>query len=82
MLDIFSYSFMQRSLIMGIIIAIIAPTIGLFLVLRRLSVIGDAISHVALAGAAFGLLLGIYPVYTAIGFSIIAVLGVEKLKRI
>ncbi|HHV26273.1 metal ABC transporter permease [Anaerosalibacter bizertensis] len=81
MLDIFSYSFMQRSLIMGIIIAIIAPTIGLFLVLRRLSVIGDAISHVALAGAAFGLLLGIYPVYTAIGFSIIAVLGVEKLRK-
>ncbi|WP_244985994.1 metal ABC transporter permease [Anaerosalibacter bizertensis] len=72
---------MQRSLIMGIIIAIIAPTIGLFLVLRRLSVIGDAISHVALAGAAFGLLLGIYPVYTAIGFSIIAVLGVEKLRK-
>jgi len=66
---------------MGIIIAIIAPTIGLFLVLRRLSVIGDAISHVALAGAAFGLLLGIYPVYTAIGFSIIAVLGVEKLRK-
>ncbi|MBW4828552.1 MAG: metal ABC transporter permease [Clostridiaceae bacterium] len=81
MLDIFSYGFMQRSLIMGIIIAIIAPTIGLFLVLRRLSVIGDAISHVALAGAAFGLLLGIYPIYTAIGFSIIAVLGVEKLRK-
>lgn len=81
MLDIFSYGFMQRSLIMGIIIAIIAPTIGLFLVLRRLSVIGDAISHVALAGAAFGLLLGIYPIYTAISFSIIAVLGVEKLRK-
>lgn len=81
MLDIFSYSFMQRSLIMGIIIAIIAPTIGLFLVLRRLSVIGDALSHVALSGAAFGLLLGIYPVYTAIGFSIIAALGVEKLRK-
>ncbi len=81
MMDIFSYSFMQRSFIMGTIIAIIAPTIGLFLVLRRASVIGDALSHVALAGAAFGMLMGIYPVYGAIIFSIAGALGIEKLRN-
>lgn len=81
MLDILSYGFMQRSFIMGIIISIIAPTIGLFLVLRRLSVMGDALSHVALAGAAFGILTGIYPVYSAIMFSIAAALGIERLRK-
>ena len=77
----FSYGFMQKSFIMGIIIALIAPTIGYFLVLRRQSIIGDTLSHVALAGAAFGMITNTYPVYTAIIFSIIAVLGIEELRK-
>lgn len=81
MLELFSYTFMQRAFVMGIIISVIAPTIGLFLVLRRLSIIGDTLSHVALAGAAFGILTGIYPVYTAIMFSLAGALGIEKLRR-
>jgi zinc transport system permease protein len=81
MLSMLSYDFMQRSLIMGIIISVIAPTIGLFLVLRRLSIIGDTLSHVALAGAAFGMLLNIYPIYTSILFSLLASLGIEKLRK-
>ncbi len=82
MLEFLSYNFFQRSLIMGIIIALIAPTIGLFLVLRRQSAIGDTLSHVALAGVAFGILLDIYPIYTAIAFSILAALVIEKLRKI
>ena len=50
-----SYEFMQKSFIMGIIIGLIAPTIGYFLVLRRQSMIGDTLSHVALSGVAFGM---------------------------
>lgn len=68
----FSYGFMQKSFIMGIMIAVIAPTIGYFLVLRRQSIIGDTLSHVALSGAAFGMVTNSYPVYTAILFTIIA----------
>lgn len=77
----FSYEFMQRSFIMGILIALIAPTIGYFLVLRRQSVIGDTLSHVALSGAAIGMISNIYPVYTAIVLSIIAALGIESLRK-
>lgn len=82
MLEFLSYKFFQRSLIMGIIVAIIAPTIGLFLVLKRQSAIGDTLSHVALAGVAFGMLLDIYPIYMAIAFSILAALIIEKLRKI
>lgn len=77
----FSYEFMQRSFIMGILIALIAPTIGYFLVLRRQSVIGDTLSHVALSGAALGMITKIYPVYTAIILSILAALGIEGLRK-
>lgn len=77
----FSYGFMQKSFIMGIMIALIAPTIGYFLVLRRQSIIGDTLSHVALSGAAFGMITNSYPVYTAILFAIIAAIGIEGLRR-
>ena len=76
-----SYGFMQKSFIMGIMIALIAPTIGYFLVLRRQSIIGDTLSHIALAGAAFGMVTNTYPVYTAIIFSIIAAFGIEGLRK-
>lgn len=76
-----SYDFMRRSFVMGIMIATIAPTVGYFLVLRRQSVIGDTLSHVALSGAAFGMLTNMYPVYTAIVFTIAAALGIEGLRR-
>lgn len=76
-----SYDFMRRAFVMGIMIAMIAPTLGYFLVLRRQSIIGDTLSHVALAGAAFGMITSIYPIYTAIAFTIIAAFGIEGLRR-
>lgn len=75
------YEFMRRSFVMGIMIAMIAPTVGYFLVLRRQSIIGDTLSHVALAGAAFGMITNVYPIYTAITFTIIAAFGIEGLRR-
>lgn len=81
MLEILTYSFMQRAFLAGIMVAIICPAIGIFLVLRRMSMIGDTLSHVALAGVAGGMLGGIYPVYSALGFSILAALAIEKLSK-
>jgi len=81
MLEIFSYSFMQRAFIIGNLVAIIAPIIGVFIVLKRLAMIGHTLSHVALAGVAIGLITGIYPVYTAILVTVFAGLGIEKLRR-
>ena len=52
--DIFSYGFIQRALFSGLIIAITCSIIGLFLVLKRQSLFGDAISHMAFGGIAIG----------------------------
>ncbi|MBM7623428.1 metal ABC transporter permease [Sporohalobacter salinus] len=81
MLEILSYSFMQRAFVVGNIIGVICPLIGTFLVLKRLALIGHTLSHVALAGVALGMFLGIYPVYMALIISIIAALGIEKLRQ-
>src|SRR3989338_6555832 len=80
MLDIFNYSFIVRGLEAGIIIAIIAPLIGIFLVLRRYSLIADTLAHVSLAGIAIGLLFGVNPIMMALIVSIVASLGIERLR--
>jgi zinc transport system permease protein len=80
-MELFQYSFMIRALIAGCIIAITAPLVGTFLVTRRYSLMADTLSHVSLAGIAIGLLLNIYPVYTALIISVIAALLIEKLSN-
>ena len=80
MLDIFNYSFIVRGLEAGIIIAIIAPLIGIFLVLRRYSLIADTLAHVSLAGVAIGLLFKINPIITAIIASVLSSFGIERLR--
>lgn len=80
MLDLFQYSFVVRGIQAGLIIGSIAPVIGIFLVLRKYSLITDTLSHVSLAGIAVGLLLKINPLITAIGASVIASLLIEKLR--
>lgn len=80
MLTIFHYSFMIRAFETGIIIAIIAPLIGIFLVLRRYSLIADTLSHVSLAGVAIGLLLRINPLITAIIATVISSIAIERLR--
>lgn len=79
-LEILQYSFIVRALEAGIVVALIAPFIGIFLVLKRYSLIADTLSHVSLAGVALGLLLGINPILTALGTTVIASLGIEKLR--
>jgi zinc transport system permease protein len=80
MLEIFQYSFMVRALLAGGIIGIIAPLIGVFLVSKRYSLMADSLAHVSLAGIALGLLLGIYPIYTAIIVTIVVALVIERLR--
>lgn len=80
MLDIFQYGFVLRGLEAGLIIAVIAPLIGIFLVLRRYSLIADTLSHVSLAGVAIGLLLEINPILTAIAAAAISSLAIERLR--
>src|ERR671910_45246 len=79
--DIFSYGFIQRALFSGLIIAITCSVIGLFLVLKRQSLFGDAISHMAFGGIAIGTFLNIYPIWTAMGFSIVTALAIAKMRQ-
>lgn len=65
MLEIFEMEFMQRAWLAGMIMAVICPLIGSFLVLRRQSLIGDGLGHIAFAGVAGGALLGYSPVISA-----------------
>lgn len=81
MLEALQFSFMQRAFVAGLAVGIVAPVIGLFMVLRRLSLIGDTLAHVTLAGVATGLILRVYPVATAIIFAVGAALGIEKLRE-
>ena len=80
MINLFQYDFIVRGLIAGVAIALIAPVVGIFLVLRRYSLIADTLSHVSLAGIALGLLLGINPLFTAIGATTLSSIAIEKLR--
>ncbi len=80
MLSLFQYSFIVRAFEAGALIAVIAPLIGIFLVLRRYSLISDTLAHVSLAGVALGLFLKINPLLTAFCTSAIASLFIERLR--
>ena len=70
----------QRALIACLAVGVFAPMIGAFLVQKRLSLVGDGIAHVAFAGVGAGLLLQVWPVWTALAFAVIGAVGVEMLR--
>ncbi len=74
------YRFMQNSLFVSFFIAILCPCIGIFLVLRRYSMIGDTLSHASLAGITLGLLCGQSPVLGAFIFTSICGALIEFLR--
>ena len=78
--NLFQYGFIVRGLEAGIIVALIAPFIGIFLVLRRYSLIADTLAHISLAGIAIGLFLGLSPILTALSTTVIASLGIDRLR--
>lgn len=81
MIEILQYDFMARAFQAGIAIGIVAPLIGMFLVVRRYSLLADTLAHVSLAGVALGLLFKVNPILTAIGLSLIASVGIEHLRN-
>lgn len=76
----FQYSFMQNALLISILISVLCPCIGIFLVLRRYSMIGDTLAHSSLAGVALGLLSGINPILSAFIFTSICGALIEFLR--
>ena len=71
---------MQRAMVAGLVIAIFAPLIGIFLVVRRYSYLADTLAHVSLVGVAFGLIAQINPIFTALGVAATAAWGIERLR--
>jgi zinc transport system permease protein len=78
--EFLEYGFMHRAFVAGAITALICPAIGVFLVPRRLSLIADSLSHVALAGVALGLLVGVSPVLGALVVTVAGAVGMERLR--
>ena len=79
---IFEYLFMQRAFVVGILLAAVVPCVGMVVVCKRLSMIGDALSHTSLAGVAAGLLLGVNPVAGAAAACVAASFGIEAIRAI
>lgn len=78
---LFTFDFMQRAFIAGVITAVLASSMGVFVVLRRMSLVGDSLSHAALSGVAAGMLFGFYPFYGALAFSVLAALFIEAIRK-
>lgn len=74
------YSFMQNAVFVSVCISILCPCIGIFLVLRRYSMIGDTLSHASLAGITLGLLLNQNPVLGAFVFTSVCGALIEFLR--
>jgi zinc transport system permease protein len=87
---VLKYEFLQNAFLTGAIIGLIAPLLGVYIVVRRLSLIADALSHVTLAGIAASLLLekrfllttGLNPLYLGMTFSVVGSLFIEKLRTV
>ncbi|KIL46012.1 metal ABC transporter permease [Jeotgalibacillus campisalis] len=87
---IIDYQFLQNAFLTGLIIGVIAPLLGAFIVVRRLSLIADALSHVTLSGIAASLFLsktfvvfnGLNPLWLGMGFSVMGSLFIERLRTV
>lgn len=82
MLEMLDYPFMQRALIAGLIIAVLASLSGSFIVLRRYSLLSETLAHVSLVGVAIGLLFGIAPLWMAVAASLVASWLIEYLRSV
>ncbi|MFY1624451.1 metal ABC transporter permease [Micromonospora sp. WMMD723] len=79
-MDLFQYDFMQRALVGALVIGLAAPALGIYLVQRRLALIGDGIGHVALTGVGAGLLLNRSPVLVAVVAAILGAVTIELVR--
>jgi zinc transport system permease protein len=80
MIEMFSYDFMQRAFLAGIIIAVLASVSGTFIVLKRYSMMSETLAHSALVGVAVGLVAGYNPLWMAIVVAVISACLIEYLR--
>lgn len=79
-MSLLAYDFMVRALLGALLVGLTAPAVGVYLVQRRLSLMGDGIGHVALTGVALGILLGAAPVLTAVVVAALGAIAMELVR--
>lgn len=77
----FAFEFMRRALIVGTMLSMMIPMIGVIMVNRKTSMVGDALSHSSLAGVGIGLILGFDPVLGAVAICIVAAFSIERIRK-
>ncbi|SDI33477.1 metal ABC transporter permease [Natribacillus halophilus] len=86
----FQHDFLRQALFAGIMIGIVAPFLGVFLVVKRMSLVADALSHITLTGIAFHFLLAtvfigladVDPLYMGMAFAVIGALFIDQLRKV
>ena len=79
--QILSYPFAKRAIIAGLLLSVSAALLGVNLVLKRFSMLGDGLSHVSFGAAAIGLAAGVAPLRFSIPIVIIAAFLLLRLKQ-
>jgi len=79
--DLFTFGFMQRALLAALISGLLCPAVGAYIVQRRLSLLGDGLGHVAIAGVGLAMLTRLAPLPVAIVVCLIGALGIEWLRQ-
>lgn len=75
------FDFMKRALLAGLLLSVMIPLIGVVMVNRKTSMVGDALSHTSLAGVGLGLLVGFDPILGAIGVCVFAAFSIEGIRK-
>ena len=81
MLEVLEFDFMRRALLAALLVGLAAPAVGVFLVQKRLALMGDGIGHIALTGVALGFLLGTAPVLTAVVVASLGAVVIELVRQ-
>ncbi|MGE9807077.1 metal ABC transporter permease [Janibacter sp. G1551] len=80
--DVLVLDFMRASLLAALLVGLAAPIVGVFLVQRKMSLIGDGLGHVALAGVGVGIFTGTEPVLTALVAAVLAAVAIELIRTL
>lgn len=82
LIEVFQYPFMQRALLAGLLVALPSALLGVFVVQRGLSFLGDGLAHASFGGVALGLLIGVsQPLWVALPFALSASLGIAWVRE-
>lgn len=81
MTELLAYPFMQRALLAGAMLGLVAGYLGAFVVQRRMSFLGNGLAHAAFGGVALSVLLGIDPLWPTIAFTLLVAVGIQAMQN-